>query len=92
MRGVLEANEATFVTCYETALASDAGLEGRVVILFEIGKTGDVESAIDGGSRIADTAVVGCIKRAVLALDFPPPKRGSSFLVTAPFELRRVTP
>jgi len=85
---VVKENEAVLRGCYETAAKSNPSLHGRVTVLIQIGKTGDVESAIDHGSPIGDLALVGCVRRAFLSFDFPQPPNGS-VLVTCTIDFER---
>jgi Ca-activated chloride channel family protein len=67
--------------CYQRGLDRDAGLAGRVVVRFVIGRDGTVTSAQNGGSTIADPAVVACVVGAFSGMTFPAPDGGSVTVV-----------
>lgn len=68
---VVRQNFGRFRNCYEAGLRTNPSLEGRVVTRFVVDRSGKVSHATDGGSDMADKAVVGCVTRAFTALSFP---------------------
>ncbi|NOU28543.1 MAG: AgmX/PglI C-terminal domain-containing protein [Polyangiaceae bacterium] len=62
--------------CYESGLARNPKLAGRVTTRFVIGRDGAVSQVIDGGSDLADKAVGECVRRAFGVLSFPEPEGG----------------
>ena len=80
----LRRQSGRFRFCYETGLARNPNLAGRVSIRFVIDRTGSVNLAQDAGSELADAGVVACVARAVADLTFPPPPDG---IVTVTYPL-----
>ncbi|MEO5729961.1 MAG: AgmX/PglI C-terminal domain-containing protein, partial [Byssovorax sp.] len=70
---IIRQNFGRFRLCYEKALSANPTLEGRVTARFVIGRDGAVSSVSDGGSDIANPAVVSCVVRAFYGLSFPQP-------------------
>jgi hypothetical protein len=64
-------NHARFRDCYDAGLRADPTLEGRVAVKFVIDRTGNVESAQDGGSDLRDREVVRCMVDVMKDLTFP---------------------
>jgi hypothetical protein len=62
--------------CYNTGLAANPKLEGRVVVRFVIGRDGNVLTAMDGDSDLPDKTVRACVVAAFQALSFPQPEGG----------------
>ena len=67
--------------CYEQGLASNPALAGDVSTKFVIGAKGDVTAVSDGGSKLADPAVVRCVQSAFRNLSFPEPEGGTVTVV-----------
>jgi hypothetical protein len=83
---IVRQNFGRFRLCYESGLAKDATLHGRVVVRFAIDRKGAVSTTSDAGSDLPDKAVVACIVRAMGTLSFPAPE-GGIVTVTYPLEL-----
>lgn len=62
--------------CYETGLARDPGLEGRVSVKFVIDRSGSVALAAPMENSTGDAAVGACVTRAYSAMTFPQPEGG----------------
>ena len=62
--------------CYESGLAKNPTLEGRVAVRFVIDRAGSVSLAADAGSDLHDAGVVSCVVRVVSLLTFPAPPDG----------------
>lgn len=58
--------------CFAAGLAASPDLGGRVEIRLEIGKTGEVMTALDAESSLPDRGVVGCILGQLAEASFPP--------------------
>jgi hypothetical protein len=71
--------------CYQNGLARDPWISGRLNARFVIGQDGEVISAMNGGSDIADPAVPACALAALRSARFPAP--GSSGYVTVAFPI-----
>jgi hypothetical protein len=65
-----------FRGCYDTALRTNPGLQGRVAVKFVIDRSGQVAAASDAGSDLADASVVACVVRGFQDLSFPQPEGG----------------
>jgi hypothetical protein len=83
VQGVVRQSFPQFRACYAAGLAKNARLEGRVVVKLSIAADGGVSSAQDGGSTLADDAVVSCVVRNFQLLTFPPPE-GTAVSVVYP--------
>jgi hypothetical protein len=73
---VVRQNFGRFRFCYEKALSQNPTLAGRVTATFVIGRDGGVSSVQNGGSDLADPAVVSCVVRSFYGLSFPQPEGG----------------
>jgi len=73
--------------CYRQGLASNPGLQGRVLVKLVIGSSGAVTSARDAGSSLPDRRVVNCVVGHMRALTFPAPQGGSATILY-PVDLR----
>lgn len=63
--------------CYETGLAKDANLEGKLVVRFVINREGKVgEVTVVQGTTMPDKAAIECMVKEYKALSFPPPDGG----------------
>jgi hypothetical protein len=71
VRRVVRASFPRIRACYEKGLQRTPGLHGRVVVSFVIDRTGAVPMSADGGSDLADAAVVACIVGTIRKLSFP---------------------
>jgi len=77
-------NEIRF--CYEKELATKPTLEGRLVVQFTIGASGEVLASIVRDSTLNDAAVEQCVAHAVKRWVFPKPA-GGIVIVSYPFVL-----
>ncbi len=73
---VLRAQVGRLRACYESGLARNPQLAGRLNVRFVIGQNGEVLSAISGGSSLGDGSVIGCVLATVRSVRFPPPASG----------------
>jgi hypothetical protein len=78
---IVRLNDGRYRNCYETALRTDPGLQGRVTVKFMIDRTGAVAVAADGGSDIPDEGVRRCVVSSFLSLSFPAPENGAVSVV-----------
>jgi beta-lactamase regulating signal transducer with metallopeptidase domain len=76
IQSVVRSNFGRFRTCYETALETNAKLQGRVTVGFNINPDGTVGNPKDEGSTLADANAIECIVGGFGKLAFPPPKGG----------------
>jgi len=76
-----------FRLCYETGLARDPALAGRVITKFVVARDGSVASGEDAGSDLPDPSVVACVVRSFLTLSFPQPE-GGEVVVSYPIRFR----
>ncbi len=65
-----------FRQCYENGLRMGPGITGRVVVRFQIDRTGAAVNPSDAGSTLPDSAAVSCVVRAFGDLSFPQPDGG----------------
>jgi len=77
VRRIVRQNFGRFRLCYENGLRKNPNLAGNLLVSFTIDAAGAVSRASDGGSTLADPAVVTCVVRAFGALSFPQPVSGS---------------
>ena len=80
---VVRQSGGRFSSCFESGLRRAPGLQGRVSVRIVVGKDGDVRSAADAGSDLADSDVIGCVVRAFDAMSFPSPD-GREVTATVP--------
>jgi hypothetical protein len=73
---IVRQNYGDLRKCYETGLAKDPSLTGRVTTKFVIDRAGAVSSVQDGGSDIPDATVVTCVLGVFGGLKFPQPEGG----------------
>jgi len=76
-------NEIRF--CYESGLARDPGLSGRLAISFLIAPSGAVQQAVIKESTLSSRAVADCVASAMRRVSFPAPNGGGYVQVTYPF-------
>ena len=81
---VVRQNFGRFRLCYESGLAKNEKLGGRVTVKFTIDATGAVSHAIDGGSDLPNKDVVACVVRGFGNLTFPHPDGGGTVAVAYP--------
>jgi TonB family protein len=76
-------NEVRF--CYESGLAQDPQLAGRVAVSFLIAPSGAVQQATVKESTLTSRSVADCVAAAVRRFAFPAPDGGGYVQVTYPF-------
>jgi hypothetical protein len=80
------------IECYETALAADPKLAGKLVMKFSIGGEPEVGGLVESSevdteaSTITDPGMVECMRETMYALEFAAPSEGGRVDVTYPFE------
>jgi hypothetical protein len=68
--------------CYESGRRTNPGLKGTVVVKLVVDPSGAVTTAADGGSDIANQAVVSCVVETFKRMSFPELKdRGNATFV-----------
>jgi len=79
---IVRQNHGRFLACYQDALQGNPTLQGRVSVLFVIGRDGAVSLAEDStGSDLPDREVTKCIVRRFYDLGFPAPTGGTVHVV-----------
>lgn len=73
---IVRQNFGRFRACYEEGLRNSPNLANRVVVRFQIDRTGAVTNVTDGGSDLPDSNVIACVLRAFQGLSFPAPEGG----------------
>lgn len=76
-------NEVKF--CYERALQSNPGLEGRVTTRFMISPSGAVVGSSVIGSTLNHAETESCVRNVLTRFTFPSPDNGGMVSVTYPF-------
>ncbi|MFT5359233.1 MAG: hypothetical protein ACI9KE_006476 [Polyangiales bacterium] len=76
-------NEVKF--CYERALQSNPGLEGRVTTRFMISPSGAVVGSTIVGSTLNHAETESCVRNVLTRFTFPSPDNGGMVSVTYPF-------
>ena len=89
IRRVVRQHRREVKYCYETQLAKDANLKGKIVVRFTISPTGAVVSAVVKESTVKNDAVHDCLVRKLKRWAFPEPKGGGTVIVTYPFSFSR---
>jgi hypothetical protein len=80
------------IECYETALADDPKLAGKLVMKFSLGGEPDVGGLVETSevdaetSTITDPGMIECMRETMYALEFAAPAEGGRVEVTYPFE------
>jgi len=82
---IVRQNFGRFRLCYEAALRKKPKLAGDVVLRFVIARDGNVSSANDHASTIADPYMVACVLRSFGSLSFPQPEGG---IVTVTYTIK----
>ncbi len=72
-------------SCYERQLRVTSGLEGKVVIQFEIEEQGRVRSAKSVSSTLNNSTVENCVAARIKETRFPEPPPGTVAVVDYPF-------
>lgn len=86
---VIQRNIGQVRFCYEQALQSDPGLNGRVAVDFSIGGDGLVKAASVANSTLGSKMVEDCVVARLKSWKFPLPEGGVTVKVSYPFVLRR---
>jgi hypothetical protein len=87
IRRVILRNLGIMSHCFETGLARNPNLSGRIVIRFVVGSGGAVLASAVNQSTVADPAVSACVAQAVSRLQFPSVPSGN-VVVLYPFNFR----
>ncbi len=87
IRRIVRANINDIRTCYETGLARDRNIKGRVSVEFVIGPKGKVAAAAVKDDTLPDKLVGRCIATAMRRWQFPEPGDGGVVKVVYPFVL-----
>jgi hypothetical protein len=66
-----------FRLCYESGLATNSNLRGKVTVKFVIDRDGLLAMTEDAGSDLPDANVVACVVKGFGTLRFPPPDGGN---------------
>ena len=90
IQAIVRQSLPTFKRCYEAGAAKNPRLEGLVKAKFVIELVGTVSKVDDGGSTLADKAVVSCVLDATAKLTFP--KRVAGGVVTVVYPIRFMPP
>jgi hypothetical protein len=69
-RDVIVANRPRLRACYETALAQDPTLEGKVVLVVEVGQSGKAEHVLEGHREGLSDGVIHCLARVLRTIPF----------------------
>lgn len=72
-------------SCYERQLRETRGLEGKIVIQFEIMEQGRVRSAITKSSTMGNKTVESCVAARIRDARFPEPPTGTIAVIDYPF-------
>lgn len=72
--------------CYDRALATNAGLAGRIYVQFSISVDGRVSNASVSRSTLHDQTLEACVAKELLQLRFP--ERAEPMNVSYPIELK----
>lgn len=71
--------------CYESAIQRTPGIEGRLIVNFSIGGSGNVTTSEVKSSTLPDPRLDDCIIRKLTSWKFPQPKGGITVAVSYPF-------
>ncbi len=85
VRRVIKSILTQIKSCYERELRVKKGLEGKVVIQFEIMEQGRVRSAKTKTSSMGNANVESCVAARIREARFPEPPPGSVAVVDYPF-------
>jgi hypothetical protein len=69
-RDVVVNHRASLRACYEDALAKSPGLQGRVVLVVEVGQNGRAERVLEGRRDGLNDEVVKCLARELRSIAF----------------------
>jgi hypothetical protein len=67
-------------SCYQTGLATNEAMEGRVSFTIAVGGTGAVQSVSTSPSGSLSSGVVSCVQGVLRGLAFEPPENGAATL------------
>ena len=81
IEGAVKSSRAALLACYDIGRCKDPKLEGRVSVRFVVGTDGSVSNVANGGSDLADPAVVACVTRTFSSMKFPAPAGGVATVV-----------
>lgn len=76
LRAVIREHAESFQRCYERFLMRHVTLEGRLVLVLQIAKTGTVEKASVEDDTIGEVELAACIRAVGAKLKFPPAAKG----------------
>ena len=82
---VIRQHRREIVSCYETELQRNPGIEGRVTISFVIDPSGQVARSTIGNTTLNNSNVENCITLRVRRWRFPEPRGGGIVTVNYPF-------
>lgn len=85
VRRVIRSILSQIKSCYERQLRSNSGLEGKVVIQFEIEEQGRVRVAKTKTTSLSDATVESCVASRIKEQRFPEPPPGTIAVVDYPF-------
>jgi hypothetical protein len=71
--------------CYESAMLRTPDIEGKLIMDFTIGGTGDVKTSLVKQSTLPDPRLDDCVLRRLVTWKFPKTKGGVDVAVTYPF-------
>lgn len=92
VRTQIKAIVPLMIECYETALADDPKLGGKLVMKFSIGGEPDVGGLVETSevdaeaSTIKHPGMIECMRETMYALEFVAPAEGGRVDITYPFE------
>ncbi|MBX7102408.1 MAG: AgmX/PglI C-terminal domain-containing protein, partial [Myxococcaceae bacterium] len=81
---VINSHLAEVSACYERALLKEAGLQGKIVLEWNISTVGQVTTARTKSSSMKSAAVESCILASLKTWKFPPAK-GAGVVISYPF-------
>ncbi len=87
IRRIVRAHIGDVRGCYNTALAKDPAVGGKVVLDFTIGSDGMVSATSISSTTLSDKEVGTCMATAAKKWKFPSPKGGGVVVVKYPFNL-----
>jgi len=84
VKSVIDAHLSEITFCYESALAYDSNLSGKIVFEWTILANGRVGNVGIDASTVQSTSLHNCIRAAIRSWQFPSPK-GAEVVVSYPF-------
>jgi Ca-activated chloride channel family protein len=63
--------------CYESGLARNPRLGGRITMRFAIERDGTTSGVVVSDNELADCAAVECVRAVIAEISFPPPEGGT---------------